>query len=222
MKVSSAKTTETKEIKDTRELTNDDIKKLDGECLSQCNMAFKDIINSTDLQNDMSLSSSVSKNDPVSLFDDLKSSFNYNTFTIDKDDAQFFSDMVNQTGKFSVSAQQGTSTSVIQLDSTTDVKTYKSANVSKTLINMVDEAYNTQKPVRIDFDNNIAVILKVDKDGKIKAQFIPGDKAVEAYLKENIASLRQSFDEQNLPYNELSYKQSRQQQQQNKQKNKGE
>lgn len=216
MKVSSSKTTE---VNDIKELTNDDIKKTDGECLSPCNLAFKDIMTLPNTQDGSILNGSISKDDSIISLDDIKSSFNYDTFTIDKDDAQFFSDMVNKTGQFSLSVQQGTSTTVTQLDPAADIKTYKSANVSKTLVNLIDEAYNTQKPVRIDFDNNVAVILKIDKDGKIAAQFIPGDKAVEAYLKENIASLRQSFDNQGIAYNELSYRQSKQQ---NKQKNKGE
>ena len=71
----------------------------------------------------------------------------------------------------------------------------------------------TNQPFRIDFDKDVSVIIKVNKDGSIAANFIPGDKAVEQYLRNNISFLRQRFDEQNLSYSQLSYSNSRQQQQ---------
>ena len=57
-----------------------------------------------------------------------------------------------------------------------------------------------------------SVILRVDKDGTLAARFIPGDKAVEQYLKSNIESLKASFKEQDLPYSDLSYSNSSKQQ----------
>ena len=88
---------------------------------------------------------------------------------------------------------------------------------------MVEKAQKTQKPVRITFDNNVSVIIKIDKQGKVTAEFIPGSVEVENYLRNNISALRQKFDEQNLPYNDLFYRQNgRQQNNRNKDKNKGE
>ena len=68
------------------------------------------------------------------------------------------------------------------------------------------EAYKTQKPTRIDFDNNVSVILRISKDGKVSAEFIPGDKAVEEYLRNNIGYLKQRFDDENISYNDIMYK----------------
>lgn len=100
----------------------------------------------------------------------------------------------------------------------TDIKTEvtkASVPVSETLMNALNDSAKTGKSVRIDFDSNVAVIMKVDKNGTLSANFIPGDAAVENYLRNNIAGLRQSFDDQGLPYNQLSYsKQSRQDQEQ--------
>ena len=48
--------------------------------------------------------------------------------------------------------------------------------------------------------------MKIDKNGKVSAEFIPSDKVAEQYLKDNIAFLRQTFDEQHLAYNELTYR----------------
>ena len=79
------------------------------------------------------------------------------------------------------------------------------------------ESMKTNKPFRIDFDKDVSVIIKVNKDGSLAANFIPGDKAVEQYLRNNISFLRQRFDEQNLSYSQLSYSNSRQQQQQRRQ-----
>ena len=84
----------------------------------------------------------------------------------------------------------------------------QNAQVSQALLNALSEARENNQPLRIDFDQNISVILRVGRDGAVSAQFIPGDKAVEQYLKNNIESLKASFDEQDLPYSELSYSHS--------------
>ncbi|MDD3435865.1 MAG: flagellar hook-length control protein FliK [Candidatus Gastranaerophilales bacterium] len=94
--------------------------------------------------------------------------------------------------------------------------TQQTVQVSQTLLDALNNSMQTGKPVRIDFDKDIAVIIRVDKDGNLSANFIPGNAAVENYLRNNIASLRQSFDQQNLPYNELSYSNKQKQEQGNK------
>ena len=63
---------------------------------------------------------------------------------------------------------------------------------------------NENKPVRIDFDNDISVIIKVGKDGKISADFLPSSQVAEAYLKENLPLLKQRFDDNNIEYDELN------------------
>ena len=97
----------------------------------------------------------------------------------------------------------------------------KNVQVSSVLMEKLSESMKTNQPFRIDFDKDVSVIIKVNKDGSLAANFIPGDKAVEQYLRNNIASLRQRFDEQNLPYSELSYSnQNRQQQERRRNSNK--
>ena len=66
--------------------------------------------------------------------------------------------------------------------------------------------------MRIDFDQNVSVVLRIGKDGAIAANFIPGDKAVEQYLRNNIESLKATFNENDLPYTDLSYSNSSKQQ----------
>ena len=146
-------------------------------------------------------------------------SLNFNTATISKEDAKFFADMVDNK-QFAVQ-DTGNKTSIIKFADEVG-PTYKTQQASKTLTNLIEKAYNEQKPVRIDFDNNVSVIMKIDRKGKISAEFIPGDKAVEEYLRNNIRSLKQRFDDQNLPYNDLFYRQSRHSRQQQQRNNKGE
>ena len=85
----------------------------------------------------------------------------------------------------------------------------KSVHVSKTLADMLAKAMEDNKPVRIDFDNNISVIIKISRDGKLTADFLPSSQVAEAYLKENLPLLKQRFDEQDIKYDELNQRERR-------------
>ncbi len=114
-------------------------------------------------------------------------------------DAMFFLNMLNQNGLINYEVKDDS------LQITT--KNSNAIEVSKTLMTMLKSSVDSKKPIRMDFDNNVTVILKLDDKGKVNAHFIPGDKAVEEYLKNNIPYLRQRFDEQNISYSNISYKQ---------------
>lgn len=140
-----------------------------------------------------------------------KSSLDYSTVKMDDNDAKFFADLVQKTDM----SMQSVATEIQKAADMGNVQqVQKSANVSAALMNALSDAVKTNQPIRIDFDKDVSIIIKVDKDGSITANFIPGDKAVEQYLKENMASLRQRFDDQNISYKELSYSNSKQQQNQ--------
>lgn len=145
--------------------------------------------------------------DMVSEFKDIKPSYNYDSMMISKDDAKFFADLV-ENKQFALQ-QAGDNTNLIKFSDEIG-PTYKSQQTSQVLTDLINKAYNDQKPVRIDFDNNVSVIIKIDQKGKVSAEFIPGDKAVEAYLRNNIGFLKQRFDDQNLAYNDILYRQSNQ------------
>lgn len=138
----------------------------------------------------------------------IRSSFNYDTLTISKDDAKFFSELVEKTDYIVDGKSDGASfqANLLKVVSSGDSQNLKSAEVSKSLMNLIEEAYKTQKPTRIDFDNNVSVILRISKEGKISAEFIPGDKAVEQYLKNNIGYLKNNLEEQNIDYGDIMYK----------------
>ena len=137
----------------------------------------------------------------------------YDSLNISKEDALFFNEIVKNP-QFSIGIEQNQLINLGELTSTTDIQAYKSMEVSKTLFDLIEKARDTQKPVRLDFDNNVTIIMKIDKEGKITAEFIPGDKAVEAYLRNNIPFLKQRFDEQNIVYNDLYYRQNNKNQRQ--------
>ena len=161
--------------------------------------------------------------DTVQSLKNLQSNYNYDTVKISKDDAKFFIDLVEN--KQYVLQQNGENQNLIKFSDEIG-PTYKSEQTSKVLSDLIAKAYNEQKPVRIDFDNNVSVVIKVDSKGKISAEFIPGDKAVEAYLRNNIGFLKQRFDDQNISYNDILYRQSnngnQNKERQNQQRNKGE
>lgn len=173
----------------------------DSEILTSVNIPFSDILSQQLISGETSF---VQSNNEYSLGID----FNYDSISMNINDALFFVNLT-QEGQFSVeNAQNGDFNSIMQLDVSQTYVTKKTVEVTNQLTSLIDKAQNTQKPVRISFDNDVSVILKVDKHGKVSAEFIPGSSEVENYLRNNIASLKQKFDEQNLPYNDFMYRQS--------------
>ncbi len=94
----------------------------------------------------------------------------------------------------------------------------KSVQVSKTLADMLAKSMDNNQPIRIDFDNNISVIIRVSRDGKISADFLPSSQVAEAYLKENLPLLRQKFEQNNIEYDELNQRERRDQNRDNRKK----
>ena len=99
----------------------------------------------------------------------------------------------------------------INLNDLTSESAIKSVKISKTLADMLIKAKETNQPLRIDFDNNISVIIKISRDGKISADFLPSSQVAEAYLKENLPLLRQRFDDNNIKYDELNQRERKEQ-----------
>ena len=94
----------------------------------------------------------------------------------------------------------------------------QSIQVSKTLADMLAKSMETNQPLRIDFDNNISVIIRISRDGKISADFLPSSQVAEAYLKENLPLLRQKFDDNNIKYDELNQRERRENREHNRKK----
>lgn len=126
----------------------------------------------------------------------------YDSVIMDKADVEFFAKLV-ENGQLNLKEIQNAS---------------KSSTVSKTLADLLAKSMNENKPIRIDFDNNISVIIKISRDGKISADFLPSSQVAEAYLRENLPLLRQKFDDNNIDYDELSQRRQKQDNEDNRKK----
>lgn len=118
-------------------------------------------------------------------------------------DAKFFQNLVENNNQVS---QDSKATDMANQTTLKDVEEAHSAKVSKSLLNALKESQETNKSFRVDFDKDLSVILKVNRNGRISAEFLPGDAAVEQYLKSNIPLLKQKFNDEGLEYENLSYR----------------
>lgn len=148
---------------------------------------------------------------------DVAPSVDYSSVKMSDTDAKFFSDLVNKTD---MSAQSVAAEFQKALNGGNVQQVQSTAKATAALIANLQESAKTNQPFRIDFDQDVSVILKVDKEGKINANFIPGDKAVEAYLRNNIDFLKQRFNEENIAYGDLNYSKSRQEKEKQNRNNK--
>jgi len=140
------------------------------------------------------------------------------TIKMTEADAKFFNNLIETNQQVIEGSKTADQTNSNLLK---DVETAQSAQVSKTLLNALKESQETNKSFRVDFDKDISVVLRVNKSGQISAEFIPGDEAVEQYLKANIPLLKQKFSDEGLEYDSLSYRQNRKENNEEKQRQRG-
>ncbi len=128
---------------------------------------------------------------------DFGAEFDINADKIGVNDAIFFINLLNQQNLINYTIE----------DDKLNISDFnnKKINATSPLLSMLQSSLESKKPIRLDFENNITVILKLDKEGKIQAHFIPGTSEVESYLKNNIPSLKQRFDDENINYSSLGY-----------------
>lgn len=89
-------------------------------------------------------------------------------------------------------------------DSDFDNEENPSVLSAKFLAALKDSMLN-KKVFRIDFDNEISVIIKIDTEGKISANFLTSSKELGEGLKNNLYILRQRFEEQGIKYGSIDY-----------------
>lgn len=122
-------------------------------------------------------------------------------------DANFFIELVKNNQETGQTVAD-TATQMLQDVQKLADDAQQTTRVSKALADMIGEAAKTNKPFRINFDKNISVIIKIDREGKISVEFLPGDKAVEQFLRTQLPMLRQKFNDENIDYKDLNYRQS--------------
>ena len=128
---------------------------------------------------------------------DFGSEFNIDATKIGVNDAIFFVNLLKRDGFVNYSVE-GDKLSIQDINN-------KKINATNSLLSMLQTSFDSKKPIRLDFDNDVTVILKLDREGKIQAHFIPGTSEVEAYLKNNLACLKQNFDKEEINYSYLGY-----------------
>lgn len=113
----------------------------------------------------------------------------FNTIAMNESDVEIFINLVENKD--------------VNLNNITSKTSENSIHISKTLADLLAKSMETNKPIRIEFDNNISVIIKISRDGKLSAEFLPSTQVAEAYLKENLPLLKQKFEEKGLDYESL-------------------
>lgn len=142
-----------------------------------------------------------------------------NKVSMTQSDAEFFVNLA-QNADDSITVQNITAQATEMTQKGADVKEVeKNVKVSQALLDALSESRETNKPLRIDFDQNVSVVLRVNKEGTIAANFIPHDKAVEQYLRNNIETLKNTFNENDIPYSDLNYSNRGSKQQKEQQRN---
>lgn len=128
---------------------------------------------------------------------DFAGIFDVNADKIGVNDAIFFINLLNQENVINYNVENAS----VSLD----LGQGKTIKPTSSLMEVLNTSISQNKPVRLDFDNDVTVILKMDNKGKIQTHFLPGSAEVEAYLKNNLQCLKQAFDEQEINYSSLSY-----------------
>ncbi len=187
----------------------------DSELLSNVNMPFSDVLAQGTLNQNLQSTS-------IEYLSSLPVDYNYDSLMMTQEDALFFVNLTKE-GQFSVeNTPSGEFKNLMQIQVAQTSVSQKTVEVTNQLTSLIEKAQSTQKPVRITFDNDVSVVIKIDKQGRVTAEFIPGSLEVENYLRNNISALKQKFDEQNLPYNDLFYRQNGRQNRNKDKNNKGE
>ncbi len=131
---------------------------------------------------------------------DFGSEFDIDAAKIGVNDAIFFVNLLNQNNLIDYKVEDNKLS--VSLDN-------KTINATNSLLNLLKTSYDSKKAIRLDFDSNVTVIIKLDNKGKVQAHFIPGNKECEMYLKNNIPALKQTFEEEGINYSYLGYSNSR-------------
>lgn len=96
----------------------------------------------------------------------------------------------------------------------------KFQSVSEVFNSMLLDSMKNGKAFRLNFDNDISVIIKVSREGRISANFLPGTDIAENYLRNNMANLVRRFAEEGIPYDELNHQKHKRDNEQHNKKDK--
>lgn len=83
-------------------------------------------------------------------------------------------------------------------------------NLSRKFLALLRDSIINNKVFRIDFDNDISVIIRISKDGQLNVELQTTDENLALHIKENLHILREKFEELNVKYDEISLKEMKQ------------
>ncbi len=83
-------------------------------------------------------------------------------------------------------------------------------NLSRKFLDLLRDTIVNNKDFRIDFDNDISVIIRINKDGQLNVELQTTDEDLANHIKENLHILREKFEALNVKYDEISLKQMKQ------------
>lgn len=177
--------------------------------LSSANVPFSELLNA---------SGGVITSDEINYLSSLPVDYDFNSMSMNIDDGLFFVSLTHGIQYNVEMTPNNEFKNLVGVETVQNTISQKTIETTNQIVSLIEKAQKTQRPVRISFDNDVSVVIKIDKHGKLTAEFIPGSLEVENYLKNNISALKQKFDEQNLPYNDLLYRQNSRQKKQNNDK----
>jgi len=91
-------------------------------------------------------------------------------------------------------------------DNYTDENNDELEILSEKFLAMLRDSIINKKVFRIDFDNDISVIIRINKEGQMVTEFLTDDDAIATYLKNNLHILREKFDELQVNYEDITYR----------------
>jgi Flagellar hook-length control protein FliK len=84
----------------------------------------------------------------------------------------------------------------------------KTQTLSKDFVDMIQKAYQKQRPIRVSISDDTTLVLKFNRQGQVSAHFLASDSASELYLKQHLSDLRQRLDAKGLPVDQLTVTQT--------------
>lgn len=82
---------------------------------------------------------------------------------------------------------------------------YKGFGVSPKLAELIEKGYKTGRPIRVELDNQSALVLKI-RDGQVSAEFVSADKGAVLMMQQELTDLRNKMALKNLPVGTLESK----------------
>jgi len=136
----------------------------------------------------------------------INEGYRINMDSLSKDDIEFFK-LCSEKNEITVNDinAKNSQVNVMAVDNNNQVS-YKSFDFSKGLFNLIEYSFKKQKPIRLDFRGNSSVILKVNNQGKLSAEFISNDTAMEYILRNSIPNLKNKLDSEGIPYEKVFYR----------------